>query len=244
MSDIHLEWEKTFRAENKSNADVLIVAGDTSEWYNKYLFRSFLLKALQEFEDVIFILGNHEYYMGEISQVQHEINQFAAEYKNLHFLNNNTFIKDNVLFIGTTLWTDLNKGDYFAQQISKRSLNDYNYIIGLNTDWWMQENRIAKNYIQNTIANIHQSLIPVVITHHSPSFITLDPRYKNNIELNYSYNCTDLDNFILNSNIKYWFYGHTHCSQKNDMNGTSLICNPKGYGKENSCFNTNMTVKI
>ena len=80
-------------------------------------------------------------------------------------------------------------------------------------------------FIQNETNDESQK---IVITHHLPSNLCNVDEFKNS-----SYNdafCVDKTEFIKQSNIDYWIYGHSHRNMKNfEINGTKMITNQLGY---------------
>ena len=76
----------------------------------------------------------------------------------------------------------------------------------------------------------------VVVTHFLPSPECIIPFYQGN-SLN-PYFCNDLDGVINEHSPELWIYGHTHSKlDKIHSNGkTRLLCNPRGYPKENKDY--------
>jgi hypothetical protein len=78
---------------------------------------------------------------------------------------------------------------------------------------------LAKNFTQKT----------VVCTHHTPSFTSCHPRYKDDREMNGGYH-SELSSLILdNPQIKLWTHGHTHELFDYMVGSTQVVCNPRGY---------------
>ena len=86
----------------------------------------------------------------------------------------------------------------------------------------------------------------VVITHHYPSFQSTAPKYQQ-----------DLDSAAFGSDLEHWMgraalwvHGHTHSSFDYLLNGTRVVCNPRGYplrrqrGFENPDFNASFAVDL
>lgn len=67
----------------------------------------------------------------------------------------------------------------------------------------------------------------VVVTHHLPTFAAIEDRHKGNV-LNASY-ATELGNFITDSHITAWIYGHSHHSSDLMIGNTHLVSNPLGH---------------
>ena len=77
----------------------------------------------------------------------------------------------------------------------------------------------------------------IVLTHHTPSYKAIYNRY-----IGFPANCAFANrlDYLLEKylNIKYWFYGHTHCSKKFQIYKTICASNPRGY-KQNQSYENN-----
>ena len=136
VSDLHLEFSDIM-IPNDQNYDVLILSGDImiatdlhdhpETSYGMYSdvnleglgrrqrtalrFRDFLKRCSFQFPHVIYVAGNHEYYHGKWNQTIDTLRAECAKFPNVHFMENDVFVLDDVTFIGGTLWTDCNKSD-------------------------------------------------------------------------------------------------------------------------------------
>ena len=69
----------------------------------------------------------------------------------------------------------------------------------------------------------------VVVGHHTPSTLSLHPKYAGNFTMNGGYH-SDLSEFILDRpRIKLWTHGHTHDEFDYMLGETRVVCNPRGY---------------
>jgi Icc-related predicted phosphoesterase len=86
----------------------------------------------------------------------------------------------------------------------------------------------------------------VVITHHAPSPKSIHPRFEDSL-LNACF-VSDVERLIAGSRARLWIHGHTHDSFDYVLNGTRVVCNPRGYAKdgisENPRFDANFLVEI
>lgn len=85
----------------------------------------------------------------------------------------------------------------------------------------------------------------VVLTHHAPSFKSIDEAYVNS-EVNHCY-ASNLEDFILDRpNIKAWCHGHVHCHKDYMIGNCRVMCNPRGYERyhENNEFNTDFVFEV
>lgn len=223
ISDLHLEFDKTFTLRNTEDADVLILAGDVCEARNHKLLHRFMGEVSSEYDNVLYVFGNHEYYDSDLDQVNRTRDELA-KYSNVHILDNDYIEIDEVEFAGTTLWTDLKKEDWFAVDAAKRGINDFRLIEDLSVSKWIHMNEIARDFLK-------QVDVDVVITHFVPFEKFIHPTFVGN-QLNYSFVNTDMKWLVYNSDAALWVFGHTHYPVDEEILDTRFICNPKGYDRE------------
>jgi predicted phosphodiesterase len=145
-SDLHLEFG-TISLENTENADVLILSGDICvvndlkerDSYNirgendkSNQFHTFFQECCARFPAVIYIAGNHEHYHGDYAKSIGIIRSNLGYLVNLHVLDKESVILNDHLFIGGTLWTDMNKEDASTLRHIKGYMNDYRIIQNTN----------------------------------------------------------------------------------------------------------------
>lgn len=70
----------------------------------------------------------------------------------------------------------------------------------------------------------------MVITHHAPSRKSIHPRFARSL-LSACF-VSDAERFLGGSRVQLWVHGHTHDSFDYLVNGTRVICNPRGYAKD------------
>lgn len=133
-SDLHLEFGPLV-LNNTENCDVLILSGDimiardlelknsSSERYHEFMFN-----CSKEFPHVIYIMGNHEHYGGDFKYTHDILKNNFKDLTNVHILEKEHVVIDDIIFIGGTLWTDCNNGDPITIHCLKNGLNDYRHI--------------------------------------------------------------------------------------------------------------------
>jgi 3',5'-cyclic AMP phosphodiesterase CpdA len=259
-SDLHLEFGDLY-LENKEGADVLVLSGDIFVATDLYAFVeddsaaliaatslqkgradryfNFIRNCLENFPNVVFVMGNHEHYHGDFATTAKKIREVFAGFNNFHFLDNEWKIIDDTLFFGGTLWTDMNGEDPNTMHRIRMMMNDFNCVKnGIKTDnkyysTFMPEDSVEDHYkfrrnLDDALA-LHPELPVVVCGHHAPSKASTHPRYKNETIMNGAYS-TNLDNFILDRRgIKLWTHGHTHEDFDYMIGTTRVVCNPRGY---------------
>ena len=119
LSDLHIEFGN-FEIP-VTNADVVILAGDIHVGTKGIEWATEAIKGI----DVIYIIGNHEYYRGALPKLTDKINSIS-KHTNVHVLENDAITIGNVKFLGCTLWGDfhlLNNLDVSANTAAEK-MND------------------------------------------------------------------------------------------------------------------------
>ena len=129
VSDLHLEFLNKEQVEEiadrilyKTFVDVLILSGDICSLSSKSIdnFYTFLDAIKNSYPDIIYVLGNHEYY-GTSKQEVHELGyKLSRYYFNFHILENSSLVLRDVTFYGTTLWFK----ETIEASLMRYSLND------------------------------------------------------------------------------------------------------------------------
>lgn len=150
----------------------------------------------------------------------------------------------NVNFILSTLWSRIPVVYEFAIQ---NGMNDYSQIL-YNKRRLIPQNindEFEKNFafIQQAVNESDAEKI-VVVTHHHPTFSALEQRHVGDV-LNAAY-ATELGNYIADSRISAWIYGHSHHPTDKMIGNTHLGSNPIGYVfcGENSSFNDSAVIEV
>ncbi len=206
-------------------------------------YREFLKHVSNEYEHVVEINGNHESYHGNFPDTITWIRDELANYPNIHFLEKEHIVIDDVTFVGGTLWTDLNKSDPMSMYAVEQGMNDFRVIRNSQHGYrrflpqdTVQEHRATLAYIKQVV-EIDPDKKYVICGHHAPCSLSIDPRYANDYHMNGGY-YSDLSDFILDHpQIELWTHGHMHNSSDYMMGDTRVVCNPRGYPGEESFGN-------
>lgn len=258
MSDLHLEFESSFRPKNVGS-DVLILSGDicvasyfskspeSPYYYAANQFREFFLHCAQEWDNIIYVPGNHEHYKGYVDETYDVLSIELAAYDNIHLLDGAHVDIDDVRFIGGTLWTDVNCGCPLTENYLRSGLNDYRLVQWSKTYHKLTPSDTAK-FHQRTknlidIASKDHDKV-VVVGHHAPSEHSIHEKYKHERYMNGGY-FSNMDGFIyVRPQIKLWTHGHMHDNFDYTIGETRVICNPRGYDDENAGFNPDQIFEI
>lgn len=239
LSDIHLEYYKTYPGLThfiEPEAPVLVLCGDIC-YYKHEHFIPFFREASVGFEYVIFVPGNHEYYMKSYVDLNFNTFELAdiemrdnlSKFKNVYFLQKDTVVINNIKFIGTTLW---------YEKFDKNKLNDiiptqncnfilYNKNLMPHPTIIDNINKDQYNWLKEEV-KYKEGYYTVVITHYLPSNKCITEEYlKSPNNFLFITNCESL----LKS-VNYWMYGHTHTGKKFTIDNSLLISNPYGLPRE------------
>jgi len=97
-----------------------------------------------------------------------------------------------------------------------------------------------------TVLQANKDKPVVVITHHAPSFMSVNEKYKNETTTNGGY-ASELSELILdNPTIKAWVHGHMHDPVDYMIGDTRILSNPRGYlpWEEDNGFDPNFTFEV
>lgn len=252
-SDIHLEFGACQINNTEDAADVLILAGDiclahhaNQETEQGDRVRDFFWRVSLQYPQVLYVLGNHEHYKGDVAKSQLLLQGMLDQLGiiNVHILEKATFELDDVLFIGGTLWTDFNNGDPLAMFHAKTAMNDYHAIRNTasgnsgGTYKFIPEHTFRDHgrmvqYIRHVIANRREQgktdARVIMIGHHAPSLQSIAEEYQGQDLMNANF-ASDLSELILDSpEIALWIHGHTHNNFDYQVGSTRIVCNPRGY---------------
>lgn len=256
VSDLHLEFSAVDLPQLPNDSEsTLILAGDIGNFTSHVgVTLQHLNKWSQQFKYIIYVFGNHDLYHTSVGSETDAKALIAQDgLSNVFLLNKETVTIDNVSFIGATLWTDYNKSDRKSMNNAQYAMADYRYINKESSSdkidplYILKVHDHHKFFIFDEAKKAHENgYLPVVITHHLPSYSSVHPFYAGS-DLNSAF-ASDLDNEIIHSDIHTWFHGHTHHCFDYKLGETHIRCNPRGYviGKriENANFNPILTVTI
>ena len=279
VSDLHLEFSD-INIENDQNYDVLILGGDIciaqdlhdhiAADFNPYsagafadlsrkqqrvkTVRDFFKRCSFQFPHVIYIMGNHEFYHGKFYAAIDYMREECAKYPNVYMLEQDMKIIDDVVFVGGTLWTDMNNRDPLTMSAMKDMMNDFRIVRNEKREFAKMSALDVAIRHDKTLAYIklivqeHKDKKCVVVGHHAPSFKSVHEQYASQTLMNGGY-ASDLSEFILDHpQIVLWTHGHMHQPFDYVIGETRIVCNPRGYESdgysENSGWNPNILLEI
>lgn len=234
MSDIHLDISN-YTVENIDHADTLVLAGDIVQANEIKDYKEFFRHCSESFKYVIYVMGNHEHYRGVFEESASLIRTTLSKFPNIHLLDKEMIEIDGVVFIGATMWTNFNNGDYSTMAHVRKRMNDYRIIWKgdrlLTPNDTMNEFIDSVNFIKDSVIELSAATFPpkmIVVTHHSPSFRSTPSEYLDDKWMNGGYH-SNLERFIDSLGIDVWIHGHTHIAADYLVGDCRIICNPRGY---------------
>ena len=170
--------------------------------------------------------GNHEYYQNY--DVLADGDSWSREIlPNVHYHQNKVVRIDNVDFILSTLWSHIRPEDEF---VVEQGMYDFRQILYNGRRFtpadFNAEHEKCLDFIKRSVAKSTAEHI-VVVTHHLPTMAVVAPEHKGNL-LNSAF-ATELGDFIADSRIDAWIFGHSHANIDETIGNTRIVCNQLGY---------------
>jgi predicted phosphohydrolase len=241
ISDIHNEIDPYVIPSHEDDRDtILIIAGD---FYTAKRTKH-LEKLTELFEDVagrfkhvLMVLGNHDYWFRQFKSAVGEYTNAVGHLDNVTILEKKAITIDDVVFIGATLWADMDGGKettmYFARHGDgiRGPMNDYKrirasgYSRPVTPLMTVTDHTLAVKYIEHELQNVREDQKVVVITHHAP---LLESLTHDDHSLNGCY-ASDLSELIKTHSPDIWVHGHIHQTHDYMYENTRVLCSPRGY---------------
>lgn len=236
VSDLHLEFpeNRIYLAKHplKVTGDILLVAGDTAyldlpdaknDTYSAYQFWDW---ASKNYKQVVVCFGNHDFY--GYYDLHSMTNGFCKQIRhNVHAYYNSVVHLEDIDIIVSTLWSMIKPCDAF---LTERNVSDFYRIMydghRLTADDFNHEHERCFTFIQQAISGSDAKKI-IVVTHHVPTQLCTATEFLNST-INGAFT-VELGEFIANSQIDYWIYGHSHRNIKAQIGDTLILSNQLGY---------------
>ncbi|MDO8953883.1 MAG: metallophosphoesterase [Gammaproteobacteria bacterium] len=134
LTDIHLNFlgikdrNNFYQEIIKSNSDAILISGDIAEAPSVVELLNEMAKTIQK--PIYFVLGNHDYYRGQINEVRAAMLELCKTNPLLHWLPayESISIADDVTLLGQDGWADGRYGDYTNSRVR---INDSQLIHDL-----------------------------------------------------------------------------------------------------------------
>jgi predicted phosphodiesterase len=262
ISDIHLEFGPLdLPVMEGEDQQILVIAGDMGLAGKSWTYIPYLKEWSERFQDIIYIMGNHEFYGTSILRAADKIRaniHYEGDMHNVHVVENDIVRINDISFICSTMWASYNKADPFVMNDAQMWMNDHKKIrTGTKKAPYMAKFLPVDAYelflqsinfiFPNIKAEKEAGQKVCVVTHHGPSYQSVPDRFKTGqfASLNGAY-VSDLDEDIIDADPDAWVHGHTHDSFAYEIGQTAVICNPRGYaGHElNPEFNPELIIEF
>ena len=270
ISDIHADVNKDKNYLYDFGTDYVLNCGDTAgdcmterDW-----IRTFIKAGIT-------VPGNHLGYesgspqlngeenIGRVNNVIHPFNtkngqiyfltgHFISPMSPRKYFSNNILEKDDMIFIGTPLYTDFKlfgeKNMPACMMEAMRCMNDFKYcttyrkednvetVVPFTVEEHAHLFNVCLGYLRNRLKQLreHGNKKPIIIiTHHAPTPYSIEKKYQND-PLNAAF-ASDLRWLIKEyPEIRLWCHGHVHSSFDYLYGNCRVIAEPFGYYFENN----------
>lgn len=235
-SDLHLEFGENSRWLKDNplipSADILVLAGDIGYFEDaNYKTHPFWDWASKNYKHVIVIPGNHELYkffdINELHkdwtlEIRHNV---KAYYNCVIPLNEETEL------VVSTLWAKIPPSEEY---LTEHCVSDFKRIRNgeyrLSARRFNDEHDRCRAFIEKAITDSKAKNI-IVATHHVPSFALMSDEFRGS-SINGAFT-VELGNYIADSRINYWIYGHSHRNIDKTIGHTQCVSNQLGYVFQN-----------
>ncbi len=251
-SDLHIEFEREADTEPvpaasglppkdgpdlaaiDGAADLLVLAGDIDLGTFGIAWADEAARYLGI--PVVYVMGNHEAYHGDLDAVLDGCRAAAAGTgSRVLFLENDAVEVAGVRVLGCTLWTDyaINGDADAGMRDSAAGLADHRLIRvsgrGFTPGDALARHRESRDWLERELAR--DAALPVVVaTHHAPVRAAIEPRFEGS-PLSPAF-VSDLDDLIAAHEPAAWIWGHTHFSVDVARGATRCISAQRGYPGE------------
>lgn len=232
-SDLHIEHhpQSTFKFWSNILTPVaphLILNGDIVAASSPKQVEAFLKWCKLNWDEVIYIPGNHEYYNTSILDGDLVLGEICQRL-GVHYLNRKSVMIDGVLIIGCTLWSRIPPQD--VTMVSEM-LNDFHLIKDHTVEKHNMMHQFDLVFIHGELNRMERESpnTPVIVaTHHCPNQDLArlsNPTY----DLSSGFGTDVIHRFSIHADrIRVWLYGHSHINASKHFDGIRVTCNQLGY---------------
>jgi len=223
VSDLHLNHPQP--KTPRFDTDLVVVAGDCANGLEglKYLNN----KIIKRGHTLFALDGNHEHYSNRSQKrtLDETETQFFQGCNQTGILD---IAEEKIRFLGRNGWYQVSDERHWLGYMndglwSGSSAEVINDAMSRHAEWMAEQ-----------LSQLPKEWRAIVVTHTAPTIETLDPRYIGSDGNDYYWSPAMwevLNQF--NDRIAVWNHGHTHAPADKIINGVRVVCNPRGYPREN-----------
>ncbi len=251
-SDLHIEFERSGAPKEvpagagghptdgpdlaaiHGAADLVILAGDIDIGTAGVAWADEAARYLEV--PVLYVMGNHEAYHGDLDEVLEGCREAAAATGGrVLFLENDAVTVAGVRVLGCTLWTDyaINGNAAAGMQAAAAGLADHVLIRAggrrFSPAQAFARHTDSRGWLERELARGGSGPV-VVATHHAPVRAAVEPRFEGS-PLSPAF-VSDLEYMIAAYRPAAWIWGHTHYSVDVTIGETRCISAQRGYPGE------------
>ncbi len=235
-SDLHLEFGENSKWLKDHplvpSADILVLAGDIGYLGDaNYKTHPFWDRVSQDYRQVIVVPGNHELYKFFDINELHEDWMLEIRHNVRAYYNSVIQLDEGTELVVSTLWARIPPAEEY---ITERCVSDFKRIrngeFRLSAQRFNEEHDRCRAFIERAVTGSKAQNI-VVATHYVPSFALMAEEFKGS-PINGAFTA-ELGDYIADSRINYWIYGHSHRNIDKIIGDTRCISNQLGYVFQN-----------
>lgn len=230
-------WQNEFLPSFKTEADVLVLAGDIVSLAPQEIAWS--RARLEEFgamyRHVVFAPGNHEFWGHSIGAGMQDLLSLEKMTLGLRVLQHGKVVEiDGVRFHGGTMWQP-HSGSLWAN--SRKQFVDGRFI----SDFWNEAPACFDLLMKHLEAECRPG--DVVVTHHAPSMGSVADEWVGHRD-NRFFITPEAEAVMKKCRPQLWIHGHVHSTWDYKIGDTRVMANPLGYPYEGVSFNKQLVVTI
>ena len=238
LSDLHLDFHQDsgisfLESLDPGDTDVLLIAGDFGEIKAVEYMEKRLGILANKYPMVVYTPGNHEYYKSSPHKTERILQNAIKTLPNVKIpINGIVELENGKRIIGGTMWFPFRSDN----DLNSWGFNDFR-LIDRFVPWVCRQNEVFLELLEDELKEGD-----IVLTHHAPSALSLDPEHEGS-RLNRFY-YTDGEVLVKDRKPAMWVHGHIHCQNKYRIGDTLVVSNPLGYPHETRSFVDKMLVDL
>jgi predicted MPP superfamily phosphohydrolase len=182
LTDVHLNFLNEAQARGflqavaEARPDGVLVGGDIAESHDVCEYLALFREIVPA--PIYFVLGNHDYYHGSISETRRHVADYCAERPGLHYLtvdHEPHELSPHVGLIGHDGWADGRTGDFARSMVS---MMDYRLIAELSARDKRQRLKMLQTLGDEAAAHIRDLLPKALASYRDAMLLTHVPPWR------------------------------------------------------------------